>query len=146
MDSHDQKLVDLLYENVYSQKIRCEYFNSLGSSSNNSVWNKHADEKKILDIMFKKYKKYYTDKAHSIKNSLLEVLERNVSSYLTYNVDYYINQNNDRMEEVNKYVVRLESMTINDISNVDLSFISDELHALFPNFMPSPVLFGKLYK
>jgi hypothetical protein len=140
----DKKLVDVLYENILSQNIRSDYFRLTGSYSANSVWNKHTDEKRILDIMVNKYKKYYLDKTVEIRDKLEEIKHHNISSYLTFDVDYYINQYNDRIEEVDKYVVQLEYKTIDDIINDKLSFVSAEIDMLFPNFMATPTLFGKL--
>lgn len=143
MNSFDQKLVDFLYENIFSQKIRCDYFNKIGIQAN-SVWNKHIDEKKILDNMIEKYKKYYHDKAEEIKVKLEEQKQYNVSSYLTYDTDYYINQYNDRVEEINKYLVELDNKTFDHIAKEKLSSISQKIDQLFPNYMTDPTLIGKL--
>ena len=53
MDTSEQKLVDFLYENIFAQKQRCDYFNNMRVQSN-SLWNKHTDEKKILDNLIEK--------------------------------------------------------------------------------------------
>ena len=143
MNIVEQKLVDFLYENIFIQQIRCDHFNTVGVQPN-SVWNKHTDEKKILNNMVEKYKKYYKNKAEEIKNKIEEQKEYNVSSYLTYNSEYYINQYNDRIEEINKYIVEIDSKSLDHIANDKLSSISDTIDKLFPNYIAEPTLLGKL--
>ncbi len=143
MNIVEQKLVDFLYENIFIQQIRCDHFNTVGAQPN-SVWNKHTDEKKILNNMVEKYKKYYKNKAEEIKNKIEEQKEYNVSSYLTYNSEYYINQYNDRIEEINKYIVEIDSKSLDHIANDKLSSISDTIDKLFPNYIAEPTLLGKL--
>ena len=145
MDNSDQQLVDILYENIYIQQIRCDYFNTIGVQSN-SIWNKHTDEKKILDNIIEKYKKYYHDKAEEIKNKLSEQKEYNVSSYLTYDTEYYINQYNDRVEELNKYQVELDTKTLDHIATEKLSSISETIDQMFPGYITDPTLLGKLFQ
>ena len=73
--------------------------------STNSIWNKSSDETAILDSAVAKYKKYYQDKADELKTQLNEKKEYDVSSYLTYDTEYYVNEYNDRIDEVKKYLV-----------------------------------------
>lgn len=144
MNTSDQKIVDVLYENIFAQQQRCDYFNKLGFQPN-SVWNKYPDEKNILDNMVARYKKYYHDKANEIKNKLEEQKEYNVSSYLTYDPEYYINKYNDRVEEINKYLVDLDSKTLEHIAKDEMSFISEEIDKQFPDYIRNPTLLGKLF-
>lgn len=144
MNSIDQKLVDFLYENIFTQKIRCDHFNTLVPQLANSIWNKHTDEQKILDRMVQKYKKYYHDKAEEIREKLIEQKESNVTSYLTYDADYYINQYIERDEEITKYLVDLDSKTFDYIVNNKLSCISDTISKLFPYHIVDPLLLGKI--
>ena len=57
MSNNDQLLVDHLYNAIFVQQLRCNHFNSVGQQASNSVWNKQADEKKIIDKMVDQYKK-----------------------------------------------------------------------------------------
>lgn len=143
MNSIDQKLVDFLYENIFTQQQRCDYFNTVGVQVN-SVWNKYADEKKILDNTVAKYKKYYQDKAEEIKTKLEEQKEYNVSSYLTYDPEYYVNEYNERVEEVKKYLAELDCKTLDHIAKDKLSSISEKIDQLFPGYIVDPTLLGKL--
>ena len=97
-----------------------------------------------MDNIIEKYKKYYHDKAEEIKTKLEEQKEYNISSYLTYDTEYYINQYNDRVEEINKYLVELDNKTFDNIANEKLSSISETIDQLFPNYMADPTLLGKL--
>lgn len=142
MDTSEQKLVDFLYENIFAQKQRCDYFNNMRVQSN-SLWNKHTDEKKILDNLIEKYKDYYRNKIEEIKKKIQEQKEYNLNSYLTYNTEYYINRHNEQMEEINKYLTELNSKDIDFISKEKISSVSETIDNLFPNFMLSPTLLGK---
>jgi hypothetical protein len=143
-NTEDQKLVDFLYENIFTQKLRCDYFN-MGVQTN-SVWNKYTDEKQLLDNMVDKYKKYYQNKAEEIRKKLGEQKEYDITSYLTIDTDYYINQYNDRIEELEKYLVELECKTFDHIAKDKLSSISKKIDSLFPGYMVDPTLLGKLYE
>ena len=144
MNDNEQQLVDHLYNTIFVQQLRCNYFNSVGNQSNNSVWNKYSDEKKILDIMVEKYKNYYRIKAEDLKTKLYDMKEFNINSYLTYDKEYYLNEYNKRIDEINKYLVELNEKTIEHIFKDRLSCISDEVNIQFPDYLVDPVLLGKL--
>lgn len=145
MSNNDQQLVDHLFEQIFVQKPRCTHFDTINPNlSSNSVWNKSSDEKAILDLTLNKYKKYYKDKMEELKNVLSVKKDYDISSYLTYDTEYYVNEYNDRNEEIKKYLVELETKTFEDISNQDLTNVSEQLNALYPNFMCKPTLLGLL--
>jgi len=141
MSNKDQQLVDHLFEQIFVQKLRCNHFDTIAPNlSSNSVWNKSSDEKAILELVINKYKKYYQDKIEELKNVLTVKKDYDVSSYLTYDAEYYVNEYNDRNEEIKKYLVELETKTFENISTEDLTIVSDQLCALYPNFMCKPKL------
>ena len=142
MDYVDQKLVDFLYERIFVQKLRSDHF--LSMSPPNSVWNKHADEKKFLDSLVEEYKGYYRKKAGEMKEKLEKTKESDVSSYLTYDTEFYVNQYNDRVETINKYIVELDTHDFDTISNTKLNSVSTEIDTLFPLYMATPSLLGCL--
>ena len=144
MSNKDQQLVDHLYNTIFVQLHRYNYFNSIGKIPNNSVWNKKTDEKKILDIFVDKYKDYYKNKVEDLKLKLYDIKQIHTLSYLTYDIDYYISQYNERMEDVNKYLTELESKTLDHIKKDTLSFMSDNLNKCFPNYLIDPTLLGLL--
>lgn len=144
MDNNDQKLVDFLYEQIFVQQLRCNYFETLGQTTPNSVWNRVSDEKNILNIMITNYRQYYTDKAELIKIKLCELKEYNIASYLTYDKEYYVNLYNAQIETVNKYIVSIENKTMDHISTKKLSYISDDIDTLFNGFILNPTLLNKL--
>lgn len=144
MSNNDQLLVDHLYNAIFVQQLRCNHFNSVGQQATNSVWNKQADEKKILDNMVNQYKKYYKDKVEELKTQLLEHKEYNVSSYLTYDTEYHVSQYNQRMEELNKYLVELDAKTFHQITNYKLSSVSEAVDLQFPGYISDPSLLEKL--
>ena len=143
MSNNDQQLVDHLYNIIFVQQLRFNHFNSVGQS-NNSVWNKHSDEKKILDTMVENYKNYYKTKVEDLKTKLYDLKEVNVNSYITYDKEYYVNEYKQRIEELNKYLVELDTKTLDHISKDKLSFLSEELELQFPDYLVDPVLLGKL--
>ena len=105
MSNNDQQLVDHLFEQIFVQKLRCTHFDTINPNlSSNSVWNKSSDEKAILELTINKYKKYYQDKMEELKNVLTVKKDYDVSSYLTYDAEYYVNEYNDRNEEIKKYL------------------------------------------
>jgi hypothetical protein len=144
MSNKDQFLVDHLYNTIFVQQLRCDHFNSLGKQINNSVWNKHADEKKILDNMVNKYKKYYKDRVDVLKTHLYNIKDVNINSYFTYDTEYHISQYTQRMEELDKYLVELEAKTFDNIANDKLSYMSDELDLQFPGYLVDPTLLGEM--
>jgi len=79
-----------------------------------------------------------------LKTKLSEKKEYDVSSYLTYDTEYYVNEYNDSVEEVKKYLVELENKTVDQIAKDDLSVISEKVNALYPAFMVKPTLLGLL--
>lgn len=145
MSNNDQLLVDHLYNAIFVQQLRCNHFNSVGQQASNSVWNKHADEKKIIDNMVDQYKKYYKDKVEKLKNQLHDIKEANINSYLTYDTEYHISLYNQRMEELNKYLVELDAKTLDHIANDKLSSLSEALDLQFPGYLVDPSLLGKLF-
>jgi hypothetical protein len=144
MSNNDQLLVDHLYNAIFVQQLRCNHFNSVGQQARNSVWNKQADEKKIIDNMVDQYKKYYKDKVEKLKNQLHDIKEANINSYLTYDTEYHVSLYNQRMEELNKYLVELDAKTLVEIANDKLSSLSEALDLQFPGYLVDPSLLGKL--
>ena len=145
MSNKDQQLVDHLFQQIFVQQLRCTHFDTVKPKpSYNSVWNKSSDEAAILNLAIDKYKRYYHDKAEEVKIKLSEKKEYDVSSYLTYDTEYYINEYNARVEEVKKYIVDLESKTFEQIAKDDLSVISEQINAIYPSFMVKPTLLGLL--
>jgi hypothetical protein len=144
MRNNDQLLVDHLYNTIFIQHMRCDHFNSVGPQVRNSIWNKHSDEKKILDNMVDKYKNYYKDMAEKLKIHFNDVKEVNINSYLTYDAEYHISQYTQRMEEIDKYIVHLDAKTFDHISKEKLSYISDVINSQFPDYLIDPTLVGKL--
>lgn len=144
MSNNDQQLVDHLYNAIFVQQLRCNYFNSIGKQTENSVWNKHSDEKKILDIIVDKYKNFYKTKVEELKTKLNDIKEDNINSYLTYDKDYYINEYNQRIDELNKYLVELDARTLDHITKDKLSLLSEALDLQFPGYLVNPTLLGKL--
>lgn len=144
MSNNDQQLVDHLYNTIFVQKLRCKHFNSVGQHASNSVWNKHSDEKKILDKMVDQYKKYYKDKVEDLKTKLHDIKEANVNSYLTYDTEYHVNQYTQSVEELDKYLVELDAKTFDHVAKDKLSIVSKAIDAQFPGFMTVPTLLGKL--
>ena len=144
MSNNDQLLVDHLYNAIFVQQLRCNHFNSVGQQASNSVWNKQADEKKIIDKMVDQYKKYYKDKVEKLKNQLHDIKEANINSYFTYYTEYHVSLYNQRMEELNKYLVELDAKTLVEIANDKLSSLSEALDLQFPGYLVDPSLLGKL--
>lgn len=144
-NKEEQQLVDHLYNTIFVQQQRCDYFNSNGKQASNSVWNKYSDEKKILDIMVENYKNYYKTKVEDLKAKLHDLKETNVNSYLTYDKEYYMNEYTKRIEELDKYLVELDAKTLEHISRNKLSYLSETLEFQFPNYLLDPILLGKLY-
>lgn len=145
MSNNDQQLVDHLFEQIFVQKLRCTHFDTTSPNlSSNSVWNKSSDEKAILELTINKYKKYYQNKIEELKKLLSDKKDYDVSSYLTYDTEYYVNEYNDRNEEIKKYLVELETKTFEEISIKDLTIVSEKLTVLYPNFMCKPTLLGLL--
>ena len=144
MSNLDQQLVDCLYNAIYVQKLRFNYFNGVGTQVKNSVWNKHSDEKLLLDITVHKYKNYYKEKINNMKLELEKTKETNIASYMTYDTEYHINLYNQQVEKLDKYLVELENKTFEQISTEKLSIVCEEIDYLFPNYLVDPTLIGKL--
>lgn len=139
MSNNDQLLIDHLYNAVCSQKLRCDYFYNTNQQPK-SIWNKYTDEKKILEITMNNYKNFYKNKIEELKLKVTELKEQNINSYLTYNTEYYINQYNSLMEDINKYCVELDIKTVENIQKEKLNYVSKNIEELFPNFMVTPLL------
>lgn len=144
MSSNDQQLVDHLYNTIFVQKQRCDHFDFACKHATNSIWNKYTDEKKILDNMVEKYKKYYKDKVELLKTKLHDMKEANINSYLTYDKEYYTQQYIKYMEEVNKYLVELDGKTLDHVTKDKLSTLPESLNSCFPSYMVDPTLLGRL--
>jgi hypothetical protein len=137
----DQALVDMLYNSILSQNMRCTHFNNISPQpSMNSVWNKSIDEKKILGICIEQYKKYYYDKALIVRAKLEEIRDKAVSSYLTYNVVYYQQEYENRIAEVEKYETDIENMTLEHVLTQKLDSISANLDYLTRDIIHTPLL------
>jgi hypothetical protein len=92
--------------------------------------------------MVENYKNYYKNKITELKTTINNLKEIAINSYLTYDTEYYINEYNIRSEEINKYLVELESKTIEHITTEQLSFISENINLQFPNYLLNPTLLG----
>lgn len=138
MSNNDQQYVDFLFNNILVQQLRYEHFNTIKQHPN-SVWNRSKDEKVVLDIMTQKYKDFYSSKADQIIIKLNEIKEANISSYLTYNRDYYVNQHKSLTDEVKKYKEELYNKPI----TIKHSIISENIDKLFPGFITDPTLLDK---
>ena len=144
MNINDQQIVDHLYSQIFIQQFRYNYFNNITSKQHiNSVWNKTSDEKEILKSMVESYKNFYKNKAEYIKTQLEIIKNHNITSYLTYNTEYYVNEYNSHVEDVDKYLSELKSKTIDNIDD-DLSHISENVDKLFPYMFKIPTLLGHL--
>jgi hypothetical protein len=144
MSNNDQHLVDHLYNTIFIQQLRCNHFNSVGQLSSNSIWNKHSDEKQILDKMVEKYKNYYKTKIDILRYQLNDLKEANVNSYLTYDTEYHINEYNKRIKEINKYIIELDAKTLDHFSKDKLSVVSEAIDQQFPGYLVDPTLLGQL--
>ena len=144
MSNNDQQLVDHLYNAIFVQQLRCNHFESSGQQPATSIWNRYIDEKKILNATVEQYKNYYKNKIDTLKTELHVLKELNISSYLTYDTEYYINEYNSRMEELEKYIVELDSKSFTQITENTLSSISTTIDLQFPNYLSTPTLLGKL--
>ena len=144
MSHNDQTLVDYLYNTLSTQKLRCDYFNLTGEQAHNSIWNRYSDEKKILDKMVDQYKKYYSDKVEEMKIDITTIKNHNINSYMTFDPEYHINQYNERMEEINKYLVELEMKNVNHIIVDKISSVSKSIDTEYPNYFANPSLLGKM--
>jgi hypothetical protein len=140
--SNDQQLVDYLYNAIFSQQLRCAHLNSVVGQQINSVWNKHTDEKKILDKMVDRYKNFYKEKIELLKTHFHIIKEYNVNSFLTYDRAYYISKYNQHIEELDKYLIELELKTLDTISKEKLSSISEEIDIICPYYLVDPTLLG----
>jgi hypothetical protein len=145
MSSTDQQYIDHLYNQIFVQQLRCDHFNTITPQpSTKSVWNKSNDEEQILDLMVQKYKEYYQNKATELKNKVEELKETNVTHFLTYDTDYYINEYTQRTEQIDNYLVELAAKTVDHIAKETLGSVSEEIDVLFPGYMADPTLVGKL--
>jgi len=144
MSSVDQRLVDYLFEQIFVQKLRCINYNLDSQTTTNKSKKITRLENKILDKMVEKYKEYYKNKALKIKEKLGELKEANLNSYLVFDTNYYINQHDERIKQIDEYLADLETKTLKDISKEKLSHISDDIDTLYPNFVSDPTLLGEL--
>lgn len=143
MNINDQQLVDHLYNQIFTQQTRFNYFNKISTQHVNSVWNKTSDENEILKNMVEHYKKYYINKTLEIKVQLENNKNDNISSYLTYDPKYYIDEYNSNIEDIDKYISKLKLKNIDNIDE-DFSQISENVDKLFPSFLKIPTLLGQL--
>jgi hypothetical protein len=138
----DQSFIDQVYYNIFEQTLRYnQFYINLHSSS---VWNKAIGEKNVLESLITIYKKFYEDRAEEIRIKIGEIKEVNVNSYMTYDCEYHINKYNDRISEVNKYLITLEALTYEDVMDAKLGVISEEIELLFPKYIVTPTLYGRL--
>lgn len=136
MNSPDQLKLDLLYHSIYVQKLRYNNFNAIKTST--GVWNTSAAEKRVLEGLISTYKKYYFDKIKELTLNIKEEKKYNIESYLTYDTEFYINKFNSSMEEINKYIVELENIDIDNFYLKNLSIISDNFNISHPEFLLKP--------
>ena len=139
MNNSDQIYIDQLHGAIFVQQLRYNHFNTIMPPPQaKSVWNRTNDEKSILNKLVNLYKKYYSSKAEELKVKLAELKDANVSSILTYDKNYYINEYNQRIEEIKKYLVELEAKNADNLLHSKLSFISESISLLFPNYAVDP--------
>lgn len=144
MNSNDQKFLDQLYGSIFVQQLRYNHFNAINpKTSTTSIWNKSKDELELLHKLVDTYKQYYFNKAKELQNKLTELKESYMVSYLTYDTEFYINQYNDRMSTIYKYITELETKTVNDIITSKISLVSPDINLVFPFFMTDSSLIGK---
>ena len=133
MSNSDQQLIDLLYNNIYMQKIKCEYYFNKHISPD-SMWNKHTDEHNIMELYIKKYKQFYIDKSNELIIKLIEIKNANINSYLTFNPEQYENLHTTDLNNINIIVNQINSKNINSI-------LSDKISILFKPFNNIPIIF-----
>lgn len=142
MSDISQSTLDHLYMQIYAQHTRYSYFNN--QSSSKGVWNKSGHEKGILDRYIELYKNYYRTQALKIRTQIESDKDYNVSSYLTYDPEYYVNLCNDRVEEITKYLVELDNLSYEDVLTKDLSSISSVIDNKFGTKILSPSMLDGL--
>ena len=144
-DNIDQQIIDQIYSAICVQQHRCNHFNAITPTPHtNSVWNKSKDENDILNELVNVYKQYYQNKVEELKTKVDELKETNINSYLTYDKEFYVNEYNQHVEQLDKYLVDLDAKTVEDIMTQKLSKVSEQIDVLFPNYMVDPILLGKL--
>ena len=147
MNSNDQQFLDQLYGSIFVQQLRYNHFNAITPQPRStSIWNKSKDERELLQKLVDTYKQYYYNKAKELQVKLTTLKESDITSYLTYNTEYYINQYNDRMSTIYKYITELETKTTDDILNTKMSLVSPDINTVFPSFMADSSLVGKFSK
>ena len=140
--NNEQYELDNLYNQMSAQKLRCDYFFKKNHNMN-SVWNKYTDEKFLFDIHCDNYKNWYLAKINQLKTKIFEYKEKNITSYLTLNVNFYIQQYTEWINDIDTYTVRIEQIDNNTLITENLSHytMNTELINLFPNFLLLPTLF-----
>jgi hypothetical protein len=79
-----------------------------------------------------------------MKQTVTDLKDYNIHSYLTRDVPYYINQYEVRIAQIKKYTDNLEKINIDNVLFTNLSSFGDELDILYPNFIIMPTLFNLL--
>lgn len=142
----DQQIVDHLYSSIFSQWRRYNYFDKSGSSKpTTSVWNKSADERRILDAFIEHYKKFYVTRAEALLVTLETDKDAALASYLTYDPTSYIAQFASDSVELDSYIKMVNAVTIDDVCTKDLTSISESIDYTYPAYMTAPTLLGKLH-
>jgi hypothetical protein len=141
MNNNDQQIIDFLYTQIITQKIRCDHF-KLIIQAPQSIWNKYRDEKTILDKITTLYKKFYINKLNKLKIILEEKKIYYVTSYLTYNTDFYLNQHKKMNEDIEKYLTNISNTPTDNITTTNIFTLSTDINTLVPNYLPTPTLFN----
>jgi hypothetical protein len=126
MNSTEQKTLDQLYLFVTFQNIRSSKL-------------KTQRERQLLMDFIGLYKKYYFNKAKEILARLEIDHQKCVNSLFTFDTKYYTQEYKQRKTEVEEYLLNLQSCDF----QTDMSYISDEISLLFPNFILTPTLWSK---
>lgn len=134
MSKYNQEKLDFLYENICASKVRLDTINQI----------KTPGERKVLEKFAELYKAYYKHMIMELRKKLEKIKECKVNSYLTRDVEYYVNEFTKRTEIIDKYLVVLENIKCEDLVEKDLSIISTELDYEFPKYLLKPTNLGKL--
>jgi tRNA G26 N,N-dimethylase Trm1 len=146
MSTIDQLTVDHLYSEIFSQWRRYNYFDTCGSAAGvASVWSKRSNEKQVLEAFVNHYKNYYVTRAEKLKDVLETQKDLDIASYLTYDVESYVNRYVKDVSDIDEYIEKVVSNGYDEICTESLCSISQRLDDVFPGYMKDPTLLGKLH-
>lgn len=137
----EQKCVDFLFEKLYTQYNRYNYFKSIQMPFNST---RLSDETEILNKHIEEYKNFYKNMIENIKTKLEEIHYNNITSYLTYDVNYYNDQHSIRKKEINTYLANLDKYDIETLLNKSIASVSPTIDYLTPEYIFTPTLVGLL--